>query len=93
MAGQYGVKETKEMLIGLVALGAVVADLLKDGPQIQDAISLGTKLMSDEGFKAKLAAAVEGAGQVPAEIKELDLADFLDLAKSLPEVLEAMKVA
>jgi hypothetical protein len=91
MGGQYGVKETKEALVALVALGSFVAARLKDGAQLDDALALGEKLMGDAGFKDKLAAGADGIDKVMVEVKELDLADFLDLAKVLPDLLAEVK--
>lgn len=87
MAGQYGVKETKEGLIALVALGAFVASRLKDGVQMDDAVALAQKLIADEAFKAKVMAGVEGLDKSVLEIKELDLQDGLELLKVVPDLI------
>lgn len=87
MGGQYGVKETKEALIAITALGAFVAARLKDGAQLNDAVALAEKLMSDEAFKAKVSAGVEGLDKAVLELKELDLQDGLELLKVVPDLI------
>lgn len=91
MAGLHGVKETKEALLALVILGKFVADRLKDGAQLEDAMALGTALLADSEFKAVVMAGVNGADQVPAELGELDLADGLELARVIPDMLVAIQ--
>lgn len=94
MAGQYGVKETKEAVLALTVLGAFVASRLKDGVGVDDAMALGQKLMMDAEFKTKLADGVTGLEIIPKEMGELDMADGFELAKVLPEVIaEVQKVA
>jgi hypothetical protein len=93
MAGKHDVKETKEAILALVVLGAFVADRLKDGVQLDDAMALGGKLASDPEFKAKVMAGIDGMDKVPDEVSEIDLQDLIELAKVIPDVLAAMKVA
>jgi hypothetical protein len=93
MSGQYSVKETSEALLALVVLGKFVADRLKDGAQLDDALALGQKLIADADFKAKVLAGIEGADKIPLEAGELDVADFLDLAKGLPAILAELTKA
>lgn len=93
MAGQQGVKETKEAILALVILGKFVADRLKDGVQLDDAVALGAKLMGDADFKAKVMAGIDGIEKVPAEVGEIDLADLLELSKVIPDILVAIQAA
>lgn len=86
-----GVKETKEAILALVILGKFVADRAKDGVQLDDALALAQKFAADEAFKAKVMAGVEGLDKIPAEVKDLKLAELLELAQVLPEVLAALK--
>lgn len=88
--GEHGVKETKEALLALVLLGKFVADRLKDGAQIDDALALGQKLL-DEEFKSKVMAGVDGIDKVPAEIKDLKLAEIFELAQVIPELLAILQ--
>lgn len=93
MGGKYGVKETREGILALVVLGKFVADRLKDGVQLDDALALGQKLIADPKFKDVIAAGVQGADQIPKEVSELDLADGLELAKVIPDILAELQAA
>lgn len=87
MAGEHGVKETKEAIVALVVLGKFVAERLKDGVQLDDAFALGAKLVDGSDFKDKVLAGVQGLDIVGKEVKELDTADLLELLKVVPEIL------
>jgi len=91
MGGALGVKETKEALLAAVVLGKYVADLLKDGVQVSDAVALGTKLVGDEKFRNLLKDGADKIELVPKELGELDFADIIELAKALPELLTVLK--
>ncbi len=93
MGGKQGVKETKEAILALVVLGNFVAMRLKDGAQMDDATALGQKLLLDASFKAKIMAGIEGRDKIQSEVTELDLADVLELAKVLPEILKEIEAA
>ena len=88
-----GVKETKEGLLAIALLGGFIAQRLKDGAQIEDAVALATKLMGDADFKAKVMAGVEGLDKIPAEVKDLKLAELLEIAQIIPELITAAKGA
>lgn len=91
MADQkYGVQETKEAILALVILGKFVADRLKDGAQMEDAMALGSKLL-DENFKSKVMAGVQGIEKVPEEIKDISFAEVFELSKVIPEILAEMQ--
>lgn len=91
MAGQYSVKETKEAMIAIVAVGKLVVDRMKDGVGFDDAAALASKFLGDAEFKAKVMAGVDGIALVPKEIGEMDLADLLEMAKVIPEILAELK--
>ena len=75
-----GIKETKEALVLGFALAQIIKDLSKDGFQVSDTVACAEKLLSDE-VVGKIRAAVEGAGQIPAEAGDVDLFEGLELAK------------
>lgn len=85
-----GVKETKEGILALVVLGKFVAERLKDGVQMDDAAALVAKL-GDEAFKAKVMAGIEGMEKIPAEVKDIQLAELLEIAQIIPDVLAELK--
>lgn len=88
---QVGVKETKEAMIALMALGLCVAGLAKDGVSMADAAALAAKMQGDAEFAAKLKAGYEGLDQVPAEIKDMKLGEGLELAAAvIPELVKML---
>lgn len=89
---KLGVKETQEMLVGVLALAEVLGPVLKDGFQAgQDLPAILAALASNEDLKAKMAAAVEAADKVPAEVGDLDVAEIFQLVTvSLPQLLKVL---
>jgi urease gamma subunit len=90
--GEHGVKETKEAILALVIIGKFVADKAKDGLDFSDAMALGQKLM-DEAFKAKVMAGVQGMELIPAEMKDLKLAEVFELAQVIPDIIAEIQKA
>jgi hypothetical protein len=85
-------KETKEALVGILALAKVIAELAKDGVQVQDAISLFAKLQEPE-LKAKVDAAIADVQKVQDEVKAASAADYFDLVMiALPELKGLVEV-
>jgi hypothetical protein len=92
MGGQYGTKNTEELLYAVkVAVLAVVREAQKDGWQPKD---LGAFLKSPE-FEAALAPALSDVGVVGNELMEVDFFDGLRLARYcygiMDEVLDELK--
>lgn len=90
-----GIKEVKEAVVALNELTIFVAGRVKDGVGVDDAMALVSKLMTDEAFKAKIAAALESAEKIPAELKDISLQEGIELAGLqmgyLPQLVEAFK--
>ena len=90
-----GVKETKEMLVGANELTIALLAQLKDGFQMADLAALFAKLQADEDFKAKLQAAYDGMAGIPAEMKDISMAEGIELAlvqvQYLPKIIAAAK--
>lgn len=91
MADVDNFKETKEAMLALALLGKTVANLLKDGAQFDDALKLGEMLLLDGEFKTKVLAGVNGLDKVGNEVKNINLAGLLDLAKVLPELIAILE--
>lgn len=83
------VKESKEALVALAAIGKVVIDLAKDGVDFGDAVALGSKLVTDEKFRAKVTAGVQGIDKIPAELKDIAASEALDLVEALIDEVKA----
>lgn len=92
---KLGIKETKEVVVAANELGAFLVERLKDGVGADDAMAVIAKLQTDEAFKAKMQAAFDNVKAVPAEVKDVDLAEGMELAmvqlSYLPKILAAAK--
>jgi hypothetical protein len=94
MAGQHGVKETKEALIAAAHIGPMLIKQFKDGAQLADAVAIANALQT-EPLKSMLAEAVDKANLIPVEMKELDIQDGAELlgalAAEIPALVEKLK--
>lgn len=90
-----GIKETKEALVGVNELAVLLVLRLKDGAGFDDIMAIWEKLGNDQEFKQKLSDAVKGISEVPAEVKDIDLNEGIDLARLqldyLPKYIDALK--
>jgi hypothetical protein len=84
------VKETKELLKGLLKLSALLGESFKDGVQAQDLAVIFAKIQSDEVLKATLIAAYNDANLVQDELKDLSLIEGLELVKIVIEEAPAL---
>lgn len=81
-------KETTEAAIALIQLAKVIAEVSKDGFQWSDAAVVAQKL-SESPLKEKIEAAKEGMDKIPAELKDLGVADAFGVVATLaPEIIE-----
>lgn len=95
MMEKQGVKEMKEALEGMMELALCLMDLLKDGAQMDDLMQLWGKVSVDGPFKEKLQKAVDGAGKIPEEMKDMDLQEGMELLMLLvpyvPKMVDVFK--
>jgi hypothetical protein len=93
MVEQIGIQETKELEVAIIEVVAHVIKSLKDGFQAgADLEFLYNELWANPENKAKILAAVAGAGNVPAELKDLSVAEGLELAvTAAQEISEELK--
>ena len=82
-----GIKETKECLVAINEVGLVVAHLVKDGLQAEDAIGFYNEIIANDKMKAVIAAAYENYQAIPKEILDIDLGEGCELAKCQVEYL------
>ena len=86
---QVEVKETKEVLVGLLKITALLAKSFKDGIQAQDIAVVIAKIAEDEAIKKLLLEAYNGVDKVPAEIKDLSFKEGFELMTvAVPELIE-----
>jgi len=71
------IKNTKEILVAANEIGLVVAQALKDGAQMSDVMIVVGKIMGD--LQGKVGAAISGASEVPAEIKDISVNEVVEL--------------
>lgn len=93
-----GIQETKEVLVAVNEVGVLAVTVLKDGVQLKDDFeTVYAKLVTDEGFKAKVLAAYTDIGKVPAEMSDLDFVETFDLVRTqisfVPRYVAALKGA
>lgn len=92
MSQPQGVKETKEALVGLLALALVLAKHFKDGVQGKDFVAIYADVQSSPELKAKLEAAYEGYNLIDDELKDVSLAEAFELLQAAtPEVLKLIE--
>lgn len=86
-----GIKETKEVLVGVNEFSLFMIARAKDGLGFDDALAL----FANSELKAHLAKAFEDVKEVKAELNDLDLEEGLDLAKVqisyVPKIVAAVK--
>ena len=81
-------KDSKELVIGLLAIAALLAEKLKDGVQVADIGEIVAKIAADEVLKAKIEAAYVDIEKVPSEVQAATVSEVVEiLAAALPEVL------
>jgi hypothetical protein len=76
-------KETKEALVGLVALAKEVIEVSKDGLQPADMMVLVSKLAADEVFRTKLLNAVQGLEKIPEELNPFTIEKGIDIVLAI----------
>jgi hypothetical protein len=90
-----GIKETKEVLLAANELTLVIIRHVKDGVSVSDIPAIVSDLIASDSFKLALVDAVTGVTNVPAEIKDMDFSEGMELGKVeldfVPKVLEALK--
>lgn len=74
-----GIKELKEAVIFAVALANIVDDELRDGFQVSDLFACVPAL-------TKAPAAISGAGEIPAELKDMDFNERAELAEEIKKL-------
>ena len=95
MAGEHGVKETKEALAAIVMIGAAIAKEVKDGFDWSDLPDALATIQGDAANKAKLDAGLKDIAKAKAELGDLQVEDIAELvahvAIQVPVVLDALK--
>ncbi len=92
---KHGIKETKEMIIGVNEVGLVLMNAFKDGVQFSDFPSFWSHYKSDPDFQGAIKAAWDKHQQIPSEIKDIDIGEGLELTaiqlEYVPKLMNALK--
>ena len=91
MKKEMGIDEAKELLIGINKLVLIFVRELKDGFQVEDLITIFSKLAIDK----ELRDAIGGLDKLGGEFKDIDLAEGIELGQialsMVPEVINELK--
>jgi hypothetical protein len=91
------IKETSEVLDAAGDLGALLVKHIRDGVQATDAAGIAAELMTRPDVIASLKRAADGIQNVPAELRDVDAVEGLDLAtigiNNAKKVLTALKAS
>lgn len=92
MAEELGIAQTEELLVGMTEVAILVAQAVKVGGKPNDiAASIAAAVVSNPEAIAALKRAVDGIGQVPAELRDISLPEALRLCEiSLVNVRRAL---
>jgi len=89
------VKETSEFLKGNLELLVFLISRLKDGADLGDAAALYQKITSNAQFRVLMVDAYKGISAMKDEVRELDLAESIELTSIflayLPRLVAAVK--
>ena len=95
MGGQFGYKETGEVLTGVNEVSLVLIKGFRDGVQFSDFYDFYEHWKNNEEFKEKLKAAYENYNIVPDEVGELDAEDYVGLISIqlpyIPKLIDAIR--
>lgn len=92
MASTHGTQQTKEMLVAMKEVACIVQKAKKAADAKGTGVAgIGTELvpllMGNPAVLAKLQVAAQGASEIPAELKDLQFGEIMDL------IAEAGKLA
>ena len=91
MEEKKDIKEMKEMMVGLMEMALMMAELFKDGVQAEDFMQMFMKLKDDPRYLE----AFKGMKEIPAEAKDIDLQEGMELVMMMmpyiPRMIDAMK--
>lgn len=90
MEKKHDVRNIKELIDAAFESVEVYKELSKDGLDFSDAITLGSKLVSDARFRGVYTKAIEGIDLVDDEAKEIDLAEVGELVTYIIAKIQVM---
>jgi len=80
-------KNTKEAVVGFIAIAALLAHAFKDGVQAADAMGIWMKVQSNPELMMKLTAAYSEIDQIGSELSDISVEEVLEVvAAAIPEI-------
>lgn len=90
-----GIKETKELLVGINEIAIFLVTIFRDGVDLADFGAIWNKLICDQGFRSKLEAAYSDYSKISAEFADLSLIESMEILKLqadyVTKIMEALK--
>lgn len=90
-----GIQQTRELIVGVNELAILIIGQVKDGLQLSDLGAVFAKWQTDTAFQAALLNAVQGIGEIPAEVKDVSIDEAIALAgvqlAYIPKIVAAAK--
>jgi hypothetical protein len=85
-------KQSKELVVGFIALSALLAESFKDGVQVADLAAIFAKIQADQELQAKLIAAYQDIELVKEELKDVSAVEVVEvLSAALPEIMKLLQ--
>lgn len=85
-----GIKESKELIVGIMHIAALLGARLKDGVQIDDFPAFMDGVKEDKAIEE----AFKGLGGIPAEMKDLSVGEGFELSVAVlaevPKIIAAV---
>lgn len=91
---KLGIKETKEVMTAMNELSLYLISKFKDGFQVADVTSIVSDMIAGHELKELLSKAGENVKSVPAELKDMDVYESVELvmlqASYVPKIKDAL---
>lgn len=88
---ENNVKNTKEVVVGFLAIATMLAESFKDGVQVADFAVIMAKIAADAELKAKLESAYADIELVKNEVADISLFEGLEIVEAcVPEIKKLM---
>lgn len=73
------IEQTKELIVAIIGIIAVAIKYFRDGIQVSDFANIATELLTDKDFREKILRAFDGLSEIPQELRDLDIAEIIEL--------------
>lgn len=89
-----GVRELRELIEAVMDIGIAVLAEFSDGIQLRDVWKIVTKLQNSPEYRTAIGKAYDGSSKIPAELKDVDGEEAIELAMvMLPYLPKLIKAA